>query len=267
MRIVTLIENLVYKKDLVAEHGLSFYIETENSKILFDTGQTSNFLANAGSLGVDISTIDTLVISHGHYDHTGGLYPFLKANRKAKVYAKQDVFLKKYHGIERFIGTTYDPLELDGRINFVSQKTQIDEDIFIMPDIPISNPHDTHFNHFKILTEKGFENDEFTDELFLTITHGKELSIISSCSHRGITNIAEAAKKEFDLPVNLLLGGFHLIESTEDQFETIRNCFKQMNPKLIGVCHCTGIDNYAKFLRDFKSSVFYNHTGKVLEIF
>jgi 7,8-dihydropterin-6-yl-methyl-4-(beta-D-ribofuranosyl)aminobenzene 5'-phosphate synthase len=267
MRIVTLIENLVYKKDLVAEHGLSFYIETDNKKIIFDTGQTGNFLKNAVVLGVDIPEIDTLVLSHGHYDHTGGLYPFLQANSKAKVYAKKEVFFRKYHGTDRFIGTVYDSEALENRIHFVNEKIQIDQDIFIMPDIPIDNPLDTHFKHFKIQPDNGYEDDEFNDELFLAITHNKKLSVISSCSHRGITNIVDAAKKQFNLPVNMILGGFHLIDAPAEQYEAIRDYFRKTDPKLIGVCHCTGMDNFSKFLRDFKSSVFYNHTGKVLEIY
>ena len=105
MKIVTLIENLVYKKELYAEHGLAFYIETENKKILFDTGQTGMFLQNAKTLGICIEDIDVLILSHGHYDHRGGLYPFLPENSKARVYAKKQLFTPKYNGRSRFVGT------------------------------------------------------------------------------------------------------------------------------------------------------------------
>ena len=83
MKISTLIENLVNKKGLSAENGLALYIETGNKKILFDTGQTGLFMKNAKVLGISIEDIDILVLSHGHYDHTGGLYPFLAKNNKA----------------------------------------------------------------------------------------------------------------------------------------------------------------------------------------
>ena len=89
MKIVTLIENLADSPGLVAEHGLSLYIDTGDKKILFDTGQSGLFIQNAQKLGVDVSEIDALVISHGHYDHTGGLRPFLEVNKKAKVFAKK----------------------------------------------------------------------------------------------------------------------------------------------------------------------------------
>lgn len=85
MKIITLIENLVYEEGLVAEHGLSVYIETANRKMLFDTGQSGIFIQNAKTLSIAIENIDSVVLSHGHYDHTGGLYPFLDVNKKAKV--------------------------------------------------------------------------------------------------------------------------------------------------------------------------------------
>jgi len=105
MKIITLIENHVNSPGLVAEHGLSLYIDTGNKKILFDTGQSGLFIQNAQKLGIDIREIDLLVISHGHYDHTGGLYQFLEVNKKATVYAKKEIFTPKYSGKTRFIGT------------------------------------------------------------------------------------------------------------------------------------------------------------------
>ena len=86
MEITTLIENLVYQSGLVAEHGLSFYMEGCHKKILFDTGQSDRFIANAKALGVDLGDVDALIVSHGHYDHTGGLEAFLKINTKAIIY-------------------------------------------------------------------------------------------------------------------------------------------------------------------------------------
>ncbi len=266
MRIVTLIENLVYKQGLLAEHGLSYYIETKNKKILFDTGQSGNFLVNAKILGIDISDIDSVIISHGHYDHTGGLYSFLKVNHKATVYIKKEAFNPKFHGTERFIGIVYDPLLLDKRINYVSGITEIDTDIFIMPEIPVKNPLDTNFHNFKISTPHGFENDEFNDEVFLAIVKNRELSVISSCSHRGITNIIDAAINHFRLPVNLVAGGFHIRNCGAGQLEVITMYLDRFSVKSIGVCHCTGVEKYAELVCSFGTRVFYNHTGHTIDI-
>lgn len=266
MRIVTLIENLVYRQGLVAEHGLSFYIETGHKKILFDTGQSGNFLTNAKALGIDISDIDAVIISHGHYDHTGGLYPFLKVNHKAKIYIKKEAFYLKFNGTEKFIGIGYDPFLLDGRITYVTGITEIGKDIFIMPDISIKNPLDTNFQNFKISTPHGFETDEFNDELFVAIRKNQEVSVISSCSHRGITNIIDAAINHFRLHVNIVVGGFHIRNSGAGQLDVIKLYLDRFQVKSIGVCHCTGVEKYAELACHFKSRVFYNHAGHTIDV-
>jgi len=266
MRIITLIENLVYKRDLYAEHGLSLYIETDNKKILFDTGQSPAFLSNAEKLGINVKKIDAVIISHGHYDHSGGLYPFLRINTNAKIYIKKEAFLPKYKDNHEFIGITYDPLLLDDRVEYVNDIFEIDKGVYIMPNIPITEIHDTSFKKFQIKKDNGFENDDFQDELFLSITRNNELSIISSCSHRGITNIVNTAIKQFNLPVNLILGGFHIKDSGANQYIAITNCLEQISPKSIGVCHCTGIEKYADLLYQCNHKVFYNFTGNEIKI-
>jgi 7,8-dihydropterin-6-yl-methyl-4-(beta-D-ribofuranosyl)aminobenzene 5'-phosphate synthase len=267
MKIITLIENLAYKQGLVAEHGLAIFIESENRKILFDTGQSGLFLQNAAILGINIEDIDILILSHGHYDHTGGLYPFLKKNFKAKVYAKNGIFTPKYHGADRFIGVEKNEALLKDRFIPLNSITEIVENIFIMPEIPIYNRIDTHF---KGLTIKNNENelisDEFSDELFLVIKQNNKINIITACSHRGITNICKAAVDYFKLPVNLLLGGFHMKESTQTQYTEISSFLKQLKPQHIGVCHCTGIDKYAELRNDCGTNVFYNFTASEIEV-
>jgi 7,8-dihydropterin-6-yl-methyl-4-(beta-D-ribofuranosyl)aminobenzene 5'-phosphate synthase len=190
----------------------------------------------------------------------------LKVNHKAKVFIKKEAFIKKYSGNERFIGMESDPKLLADRIEYVNDIIEIDKGIFIMPDIPVVNDIDTNFNRFKIKKSEGFEIDEFNDELFLAITGNNELSIISSCSHRGITNIVATAIKHFNLPVHLILGGFHIMDSSPEQYLKIIHYLRQVSPKLIGVCHCTGVDKYAAMKYTLDTEVFYNYTGRWLEI-
>ena len=266
MRIITLIENLVYKQGLVAEHGLAIYLETENRKILFDTGQTGLFIQNAKKLGINIEDIDTLILSHGHYDHTGGLYPFLAKNIKAKVYAKNSIFTPKYSGHNRFIGTLRNEKLLKDRLIDVYTVTEIADGIFIMPEITIHNPVDTHFKGMNRKVGKDFLPDEFDDELFLALKQNEQINIVTACSHRGITNICTTATEHFKLPVGLILGGFHTKNCTAEQSEQIIHYFRQLKPKSIGVCHCTGGEKYAELVKECEAPVFYNFTGNEINM-
>lgn len=265
MRIITLIENLAYNRGLIAEHGLSFYIETGKRKILFDTGQSDSFLKNAVILGIDLSDIDAVIISHGHYDHTGGLYPFLRMNYKAKVFVKKEAFHPKFHN-QSFIGINYDSNLLNGRTEYVNTALEIDKNLYIMPDITIKNTIDTNFQQFNIQTADGASADMFQDELYIAIKHSDEISIISSCSHRGITNIIDSAVSYFNLPVNTILGGFHIRNCESVQLDAITMCLKRFSVKSIGACHCTGVEKYAALKYRLGENVFYNHTGCSLEI-
>jgi len=257
MKITCLVENLVYKQGLLAEHGLSLYLETDTSKILFDTGQSGVFIQNANKLGIDIADIDSVIISHGHYDHIGGLPSFLKVNSKAKIYLKKEALLEKFDRANRFIGFAFDTALLSGRVEYITEITEIDKGIFIMPDITVFNKTDTSFSNF---------NEEFLDELYLALTFHGYLSIITGCSHRGITNIVESAIEYFKLPLKMVLGGFHTKDSNESQFETILDYFRNNLPKSIGVCHCTGIERYSDILHSCNTHVFYNMTGCFTEI-
>lgn len=266
MRIVTLIENLVYGQGLFAEHGLSIYIETEHQKILFDTGQNGLFLQNAQKLGVEIGDIDCLVLSHGHYDHTGGLYPFLERNSKAKVYAKGEIFVPKYHGHNRFIGTVPNEELLKNRFVPIDTITKLADGVFIMPEIVIHNPEDTHFRGMYKKVDDKLIPDEFDDELFLVVKQDDQIHIVTACSHRGITNICTTATEQFKLPVGLILGGFHLKNCTTEQYAQVKHYFRMLQPKSIGVCHCTGVEKYADLACESDLDVFYNYTGSSVDL-
>jgi 7,8-dihydropterin-6-yl-methyl-4-(beta-D-ribofuranosyl)aminobenzene 5'-phosphate synthase len=266
MKITTLIENLVYQPGLVSEHGLSFYIDSGRRRILFDTGQSDAFINNAKQLGIDLTNVDAVVISHGHYDHTGGLVAFLKENSNAPVYMKKAVFQKKYNNNNSFIGTAKLPAEYDNRIVWVEDVIEIDEGIFIVPHIPVKYEEDTSFRYFYTDKGKGMETDHFDDELFLTIVNENKLSVLSSCSHRGISNIVEEARRLFQLPVHLVTGGFHLKNAPQEQYLAVVDYLRELKPENIGICHCTGIENFSGIAKEAVGRVFYNFTGHIEKI-
>ena len=266
MKITTLIENLVYQPGLVSEHGLSIYIDTGRRRILLDAGQSSSCLANAESLGIDINNVDAVVISHGHYDHTGGLNAFLHKNAQAKVYLKKEALLPKYNSSRNFIGIPAIPEEYEKRLRFVEEVTEIDEGVFIVPTIPIVHEEDTSFSYFYTDRGEGLVDDTFEDELFLAIVSDNRLSVFSSCSHRGISNILEAAQRLFSLPVDLVTGGFHLKNAPKEQLETVIKYLARIKPKKVGICHCTGIENFPEMTKAAGENVFYNYTGNIIKI-
>lgn len=261
MEIITLIENLVTGSGLVAEHGFSLFIDAGERKILFDTGQTGLFMQNADKLGVDIGDIDVLVISHGHYDHTGGMYPFLECNKKARVYAKEGIFVPKHNSKKSFIGTPQHVEALDGRLVYVDSVTEVVPGVFIMPVIPLYYEIDTNFTRLYTLKGESFYQDEFEDELFIVIRKDSQINIITACSHRGITNICKAATDYFKLPVNFILGGFNMMNCGTEQFAHITSYLSDIRPDVLGVCHCTGVEKYAELAKELDTKVFYNFTG------
>jgi 7,8-dihydropterin-6-yl-methyl-4-(beta-D-ribofuranosyl)aminobenzene 5'-phosphate synthase len=259
-------DNVVYGQKLTAEHGLSLYIEMDQRRILFDTGQSGRFMENAEVLGIDLSAVDTVVLSHGHYDHTGGLEAFCRMNDKANIYVKEGFFAPKYKNKTRFIGTPYNPGLFDSRIRVVKENIELFQDFFLISVIPLKNTWDTHFQNFFIQSDAGFSEDTFSDEQFIAYKSGDKINIISACSHRGISNMIDSAIAYFDLPVGLVLGGFHIKDSSADFIGKLSGKLLEYKIGRIGACHCTGIDPYSVLKNAFKTNVFYYSTGNEIEI-
>lgn len=267
IKLKILVDNCVDQPDVQGELGFSIYIEYDGYKVLFDVGQSELFAKNAELFQVDISSIDALVLSHGHYDHTGGLARFLELNDKAKIYIKGGLEFNKYNASGKYIGIPKNICIPEERIVNVSAKTELTEGVFIMPTIELFDESETHFDHL-VLSDEMLEDrtDNFVDEQYLALIHNGKMSIINGCAHRGIVNTIHSALKEFSMPIQLIVGGFHTRHCKSDFISRLANNLNQFCIDGIVTCHCTGVDQYAQLQGSCKTKVEYGYVGKSIII-
>ena len=266
LEITTLVENMAYRQGTKGEHGLSFMITTHDKQILFDTGQSDLLLSNAQQLGIDLSRVDCVVISHGHYDHTGGLESFFRVNQHAPVYAKPAAFETKYSkstGQVRPIGMQPDLFAaFRDRFHFIQEKKEIASGLWIVPSI--ASHYSFEQPSSKMLVERDGKTipDDFSDELFLFFDHPKGLTILSGCSHRGVLNICQTA---LDLAthksIRMLLGGTHLKGASSGKVEQTLKAFEAFQIQQFGLCHCTGLTPFMAFKQKYGEQVRYAYVG------
>jgi len=191
-----------------SEHGLSLYIETASHRILFDAGQTDVYLKNADKLGIDVANIDIFVLSHGHYDHGGGLKSFLKNNEKAKIYLHQDAFGAFYHG-NRYIGLDSDLLTDQNRFVMITHDLTIDHELTLLCSDALKAPQTS----FTTKCGEQMTPDAFRHEIYLEVSDTSRKAFFTGCAHKGVVSIAQMAEAR---NATHLVGGFHLPEDSEE---------------------------------------------------
>lgn len=238
MNIKILTENTA-KDGYGCEHGLSVYIETKKHKILFDTGQSDMFISNAARLGVDLAAVDIAVLSHGHYDHGGGIGAFLKVNSKAFVYTNENAFGDFYAEDGRFLGLDK-ALKKSGGIVLTGDEYIIDDELTLFTGNGAKRTH--HMDTFGLFEKKDgvLYPDEFLHEQYLLINENGKKVLVSGCSHKGIFNILDWAGD-----VSACIGGFHFMKLDTDDKYLIEaaNKLNDYNCKFY-TCHCTGVAQY-----------------------
>lgn len=275
IKIITLVENTSISPKLKTKHGLSIYIETSKHKILFDVGPNEFFIENAQKLGVDISAVDTVVISHGHADHGGALAKFLEVNKTAKIYVKESAFdehCTKPLGIPVSIGLDRSLMDRE-QVIFTSDDFRIDDELTLFSGVTARKLFSK--GNAKLLVKKDRKTvpDEFEHEQYLVITDGDKQVMITGCSHNGIVNIAEKYAQMQGGNADKLafvFGGFHLFDPTAKKYESdelisgIAENLKKLNVKFY-TCHCTGEKAYTLLKSIMGDQLEYLSTGTVVE--
>lgn len=242
------------KEGYFSEHGFSILIEKDSYKLIFDTGTTDVFLKNLKKLGNDINEINDIVISHGHYDHLGGVRELIKLDKTFSIWAKEGIFKPKF-SLDRFIGVKKENLKKNLNFNFFKEDfLEIFPNIYLFGPSPMINYFESIDDTFFIKSEKGKEKDYFTEEINLIIDDG-DLILITGCAHRGIANIISHAIDLFKKDIKVVLGGFHLYNASKEKLENIVKYFNSVKIKTLIPCHCTGEKSIMFFKEKFNGKL------------
>jgi len=259
MKLFALMENTVCREDLTAEHGLSLYIETGNQKILFDAGQSDAFADNAQKMQVDLTGVDFAVLSHGHYDHGGGLAKFLAINPTAPVYVSREAFGEYYNGSEKYIGLDAS-LQKNPRIRFAGSRTPLGDGITLWGPEE-TTPFPIRPFGLTVKHSSTFAPETFRHEQYLLIEEQGKRILISGCSHRGILNIMHRFQPD------VCVGGFHFMKLSPDS-EELRRAAELLAdyPTTYFTGHCTGQAQYDAMKQILGDRLHALSSGAVFEI-
>jgi 7,8-dihydropterin-6-yl-methyl-4-(beta-D-ribofuranosyl)aminobenzene 5'-phosphate synthase len=274
LRIRTLVEDTVEKPDLIGEHGLSLLISTSGGDILFDTGQGAALPRNAIRMGVDWERVTSIVLSHGHYDHTGGLAGVLAETGARPVFVHPSAFAPKYSkktGELRSIGVRANRDTLEGagmQLRTCTAPVEVAPGVLATGPIPRVTAYEQVPPHF--LTASAEKSDVVPDLLeddqALILGSRNAPVLVLGCAHSGIVNtLLYASELAGTNRFSLVIGGTHLIDADEMRLQRTLEALRQFEIMKIAPCHCTGLRGQFALWENFGSAFQANHTGDRIE--
>ncbi|MGC7882683.1 MBL fold metallo-hydrolase [Desulforudis sp. 1031] len=276
LKITVLVENTVgVPLELVGEWGLALLMETPDAKILFDTGAQGHVVTNAALLGVDLPTVDALVLSHGHYDHTGGLKAFLQARGRLPVYAHPHLFDSHCSTVprRRYIGVPFRWLELESLgadFVWVSEPREIAPGLWVSGEVPRRTAFEK--GDARLVVWEDPQNgtaqpDPLRDDMSLYAVTPAGLVVILGCAHAGVVNIIEHAREVTGVDkVYGIIGGTHLGPVDEEQRRTTIDYLHKLNLRFLAANHCTGLPTMATLAQIFGPRFKYAPAGAAFEL-
>ena len=274
--VTTLVENTAGTPFTIGEWGQSLLLEADGQKILFDTGPSALITKNASALGVDIGSVDKIVLSHGHYDHTGGLMEVLTKIRESgqhpdgiEIIAHPDIFTPKHFYIkdfvEKYIGIPFPREELEalgGRFNLAEASVKLSENMLTTGEVEIIVDFEKIDKDLHVKEDGAHVHDRLADDMGIIIKTGQGLVILLGCAHRGIVNTILHAQKVTGIKeIYAVIGGTHLISAGAEQMQATVQALKGFNIKKLGASHCTGAKSAAILAHEFEGAFFFNSAG------
>ena len=270
IRITALVENTTFVPGLSAEHGLSFWIEYADKRILFDTGQTDIVIQNAKVLGINLAEADAIILSHGHYDHTGGLPAVLDIAAKAKIYLHPAAIEPKFGRKASRVKSIGMPDSVkkairSRRVIYTVTPAKIFRGVTVTGQVPRINSFEDVGGAF-FLGEKCRKPDELLDDQALCIKSPKGLVVVFGCAHAGVVNTLDYITKLSGVNrIYGVIGGLHLSNASLERISLTIEAFKKYAVKVIALAHCTGSTAVDKFKSAFPNQCFVCSVGKQIE--
>ena len=283
LRITTLSEDTVAHSDLLAEWGLSILVEADDTTILLDAGAGISAAYNTDNLDTDLSKIDKIVLSHGHFDHTGGLRDLLrKMKKEVEIIAHPDVWAPKYSrrknkprtGIrgkpDRFMGIPFQRLELErlgARFTLTTEPVHITDSIMTTGEVPMVTDFEKIEPYLYVKAGARWQADKLLDDLALIIKTEPGLVVILGCAHRGVINTLYHAQKLTRMKkIHVVIGGCHLMDASEERIWQTIAAFKELGVEKVSASHCTGMSATMTMANEFGDNFVFNNAGTVIEI-
>lgn len=275
MRITTLAENTATRTGTLAEHGLSIFVEVDELCMLLDTGQTGTAVHNARALGVDLTRVRHIVLSHGHQDHTGGLRDVLGAiGHEVVVHGHERLwdarFVVRKGEKPRYSGLPFVRAQLESlgaTFQLSAGPIAIADGITTTGPVPRNSGFEKLDADLRTSTATGWVQDEVPDDQALVVKTSKGLVVLLGCAHSGIVNtLIRAREVAREDRIFAVLGGTHLGFSTPEQLERTIEALKELGVERMGVSHCTGLPAAGRLAAEFGSRFFYNNVGTVTEL-
>ncbi|HNU98490.1 MAG: MBL fold metallo-hydrolase [Verrucomicrobia bacterium] len=257
--VTVLVENTARDRGLMGEHGLAYYVQAGGRTLLFDTGQTSLIIQNARRLGIELSGLDAVALSHGHYDHTGGLHAVLGIARDAELYTHPAACARRFarnpDGTTRDVGIGRESLDSiqarPERIHETTTATEVAQGVFLTGEIPRATDFEDVGGPF-VLDRRGLEADPIVDDQALFFDTADGVAVLLGCAHAGIVNTLRHIRQlTGGRPIHSVLGGMHLLAAGPERMNRTVEALRGEKVRRLGPAHCTGMAATSRLWHEF----------------